>query len=254
MSFLYYISSFIVSSGIVIAIIIAIDLIKRPQKMKIMNIVWVLTALWASYIGLWAYLSFGREGFKEKNVESLGGSMPPITLQNSMSVHHDNKMENMNMSMPKMNMKKRPYWQSVTLSAMHCGAGCTLADIIGEWTTYFWHFKVGNVLFGSWIIDFIIAISIGVYFQYAAISEMQKISFKEGIKKAFKADFFSLTSWQIGMFGWTAICYYLFYNQTILPKTDFPFWFMMQIAMLFGFVCAYPMNMLLIKLGIKKGM
>ena len=29
---------------------------------------------------------------------------------------------------------------------------------------------------------------------------------------------------------------------------------MMQLAMLFGFFCAYPMNALLIKLGIKKGM
>ncbi|MDE8697923.1 DUF4396 domain-containing protein, partial [Bacteroides cellulosilyticus] len=32
------------------------------------------------------------------------------------------------------------------------------------------------------------------------------------------------------------------------------FWFMMQIAMLIGFACAYPMNALLIKLGLKKGM
>ena len=37
-------------------------------------------------------------------------------------------------------------------------------------------------------------------------------------------------------------------------KDTWMFWFMMQLAMLVGFFCAYPMNALLIKLGVKKGM
>ena len=40
----------------------------------------------------------------------------------------------MDMSMGNMPMEY-PHWQSVALSALHCGAGCTLADIIGEWVT-----------------------------------------------------------------------------------------------------------------------
>lgn len=46
---------FLVCSGIGIAVHIAIDLTHRPQSMKIMNAVWILTALWGSYLALWAY-------------------------------------------------------------------------------------------------------------------------------------------------------------------------------------------------------
>lgn len=49
------ISLFFICSGFVIALIIANDLVQNKQSMKIMNVVWVLTALWASYLALWAY-------------------------------------------------------------------------------------------------------------------------------------------------------------------------------------------------------
>lgn len=51
---------FLVCSGIGIAVHIAIDLTHRPQSMKIMNAVWILTALWGSYLALWAYNKFGK--------------------------------------------------------------------------------------------------------------------------------------------------------------------------------------------------
>ena len=48
-------------------------------------------------------------------------------------------MSSENMNMPGMNsqgMGKHPMWESVFLSALHCGAGCTLADIVGEGIGY----------------------------------------------------------------------------------------------------------------------
>ena len=42
------IAVFLVCSGIGIAVHIAIDLTHRPQSMKIMNAVWILSALWGS--------------------------------------------------------------------------------------------------------------------------------------------------------------------------------------------------------------
>jgi hypothetical protein len=39
-----------------------------------------------------------------------------------------------------------------------------------------------------------------------------------------------------------------------LAKTDPVFWFMMQIAMLFGFVTSYPVNWWLLKAGLKEKM
>ena len=164
----------------------------------------------------------------------------------------DMKGMDMDMSMGEM---RRPYWQSVALSALHCGAGCTLADIIGEWFTNYVPVTVaGSQLVGNWVLDFVLALIIGVYFQFYAIREMEKISVGNALTRAFKADFFSLLSWQVGMYGWMAIVYFVLFINEPLPKDTWIFWFMMQLAMLFGFFCAYPMNALLIKLGIKKGM
>ena len=164
----------------------------------------------------------------------------------------DMKGMDMGMSMGEM---RRPYWQSVALSALHCGAGCTLADIIGEWFTNYVPVTVaGSQLVGNWVLDFVLALIIGVYFQFYAIREMEKISVGNALTRAFKADFFSLLSWQVGMYGWMAIVYFVLFINEPLPKDTWIFWFMMQLAMLFGFFCAYPMNALLIKLGIKKGM
>lgn len=235
------ISFFFICSGIVIALIIANDLARHKQSMKIMNAVWVLTALWASYLALWAYFKFGREN----GMAMKDGDDEDMKMMSGMKMDMDMPMGDMN----------RPHWQSVALSALHCGAGCTLADIIGEWFTSYFPISVGgSLLIGNWVFDFVLALIIGVYFQLYAIREMEKISVSAGLARAFKADFFSLTSWQVGMYGWMAIVYFAIFKDSALPIDTWTFWFMMQIAMLVGFLCAYPMNALLIKLGVKKGM
>ena len=247
---------FLVCSGIGIAVHIAIDLTRHPQSMKIMNIVWVLTALWGSYLALWAYNKFGKE--VPMNME--GDDMPGMSMEKMDDMKGMDSMKQMSdmKGMGDMSMHMgadRSHWQSIALSALHCGAGCTLADIMGEWFTNYVPVTVaGNQLIGNWVFDFILALIIGVYFQFYAIREMEKISISNALARAFKADFFSLLSWQIGMYGWMAIVYFVLFVDEPLPKDTWLFWFMMQVAMLFGFFCAYPMNALLIKLGVKKGM
>lgn len=247
---LYLLSVFFVYSGIVIALVIGRDLNRNKQSMKIMNAVWILTALWASYLALWAYFKFGRE-LPMKGMDDKGMKMDMDMPMADMKM--DMPMGDMPMDMSMDMDASRPRWQSVALSALHCGAGCTLADVVGEWFTYYVPISIGgSLILGNWVLDFVLALAIGVYFQFYAIREMEKISVSEGLTRAFKADFFSLTSWQVGMYGWMAIVSFVLFKE--LPKDTFTFWFMMQIAMLFGFFCAYPMNALLIKMGVKKGM
>ena len=242
------ITVFFVCSGIGLAVHTAYDLKSHKQPMKIMNAVWILTALWGSYLASWAYNKFGR------STHSTDSSQ-----ESNMNGNMDMKMDrSMDMSMNDMPMdgnSERPKWQSIALSALHCGAGCTLADIIGEWITHYIPISIGgSLIFGNWVLDYILALIIGVYFQYYAIREMENISVSKGLVRAVKADFFSLTSWQIGMYGWMAIVYFVLFKNAPLEKDSWTFWFMMQIAMLFGFICAYPMNAILIRLGVKKGM
>ncbi|MFI3314828.1 MAG: DUF4396 domain-containing protein [Rikenellaceae bacterium] len=210
------------------AIVIAIDLRCNPQSMRIMNAVWVLTALWSSLFGLLAYYYFGRE----KRMKSM----------DSMDMPNGETM--------KMNMPTRPKWQSVTLSTLHCGAGCTLADIIGSLVLI----AAPMALVGGWIFTYVLALITGIYFQFAAIKEMSDLPTSAIIKKALKADVLSLTVWQLGMCGWMYLLMFQFKciapHSTLSPE----FWFAMQQAMLAGFILALPMNYALIKVGIKSGM
>ena len=163
----------------------------------------------------------------------------------------DMKLDGMDMS---MSMKHKK-WQSIALSAFHCGAGCTLADLIGEWFSVWVPIQiVGSLIAEQWVFDFCLALVIGVFIQFFAIRQMEKISAGKAFGKAIKADFFSLTSWQVGMYVWMSIVFFAIFKGLEYQKDTWTFWFMMQVAMLIGFFFAYPTNALLIKLGIKKGM
>ena len=245
--FLDSISSFFVCAGIIIAIALSFSLYRHRQSMKIMNVVWILTGLWAHYFALFAYYTFG---IRWGSIIEKPASDQDMNMGMSMKMPMD-----MPMGMPMDMDEERPHWQSVALSALHCGAGCALADLVGEWFTFFVPIQIGGSLIaGSWVLDFVLALIFGIFFQFAAIREMETISFGKAIFRAFKADFLSLTAWQVGMYGWMAIVYFVIFKDAPLEKTSWTFWFMMQIAMLFGFFCAYPMNALLIRLGIKRGM
>ena len=153
-----------------------------------------------------------------------------------------------------MNQDKKPFWQSVAIGALHCGSGCTLGDMLGETLLLFVPVVIfGSSLAGSWVIGYIFAFVIGIIFQYYALKPMKHLSAAKTLKAALKADTLSLTSWQIGMYGWMAISFFLIFNRKI-PTTEPLFWFMMQIAMLLGFATAFPTNWWLIKKGIKEAM
>lgn len=382
----YYLAVLFVAGGIGSALIVAADLRTRRQPMRIMESVWVLTALWASFFGLWAYFAFGRaarhmpaqnngtgkqkdsakisepakgggigETGNERQVGSAGqkeaNGKPGTDGRKDMSVAgtdlwkvseperamnmpepgmHGMQMENgtttgadgaedmpgmkgtalkagmadeagipdmaSGASMPGMadgtdmpgmtngtkmsgtagprgmegmdgmdgmdgmsdmpGMKGRPRWQSVVLSTLHCGAGCTLADIVGEWFLFFVPVAIGgSILAGTWVVDYLLALAFGIGFQYAAIRGMERtLPRGEAIRRAAKADILSLTAWQAGMYGWMAVAIFALNGGEAMPRTSFVFWFTMQIAMACGFLVALPVNILLIRAGIKKGM
>lgn len=376
----YYLAVLFVAGGIGSALIVAADLRTRRQPMRIMESVWVLTALWASFFGLWAYYALGRaarhmpvqnngtgkqkdsakisepakgggigETGNERQVGSAGqkeaNGKPGTDGRKDMSVAgtdlwkvseperamnmpepgmHGMQMENgtttgadgaedmpgmkgtalkagmadeagipdmaSGASMPGMadgtdmpgmtngtkmsgtagprgmegmdgmgnmpGMKGRPRWQSVVLSTLHCGAGCTLADIVGEWFLFFVPVAIGgSILAGTWVVDYLLALAFGIGFQYAAIRGMERtLPRGEAIRRAAKADILSLTAWQAGMYGWMAVAIFALNGGEAMPRTSFVFWFTMQIAMACGFLVALPVNILLIRAGIKKGM
>lgn len=227
--------------GAICASIIIADEFRHPQHMWIMNIVWPLTALFGTVFWLWGYLRFGRLATKERVMAAkAAGKGPPN--------------------------KSKPFAVMVGEGASHCGSGCTLGDICAEWLAFGipaiavwfgWHSIFGEKIFSVWIIDYIFAFVFGIVFQYYTIAPMRDLGFTQGVWAAIKADTLSLTAWQIGMYGFMAVAFFWIFRHVLgaeLKVNSFEFWFMMQIAMIFGFLTSYPVNWWLLQVGLKEKM
>lgn len=155
---------------------------------------------------------------------------------------------------------------SVAKSASHCGAGCTLGDLIAEWLALAapgvavalgWGSLFPEKTFAVWVLGFILAFALGIAFQYFTIQPMRHLSVGAGLAAALKADSASITAWQVGMYGFMAIAQFAWFRPVYggLAKADSPeFWFAMQLAMLCGFATSYPVNWLLVTYGLKEKM
>ena len=199
----------------------------------------------------------GMKGAADKADTANGADMPGMADGTKMSGTAGARgMEGMDGMSDMPGMKGRPRWQSVVLSTLHCGAGCTLADIVGEWFLFFVPVAIGgSILAGTWVVDYLLALAFGIGVQYAAIRGMERtLPRGEAIRRAAKADILSLTAWQAGMYGWMAVAIFALNGGEAMPRTSFVFWFSMQVAMACGFLVALPVNILLIRAGIKKGM
>jgi hypothetical protein len=207
-----------------------------------MNVVWPTTALFGGPLILWMYFRYGRlatERRKRAEMEKHGRSA---------------------------NKAAMPFWIIVAKGALHCGSGCMIGDIVAEWLAFLlpvvavwvgWHSIFAEKTFAVWVLDFIFAFLLGIVFQYFAIVPMRKLSPGQGVVAALKADTLSLTAWQIGMYGFMALAQFYLLGRLLghRAEVDTPeFWFMMQIAMIAGFITAYPVNWWLVSSGVKEKM
>lgn len=231
--------------GFVAALIIALDELRYPQRMWIMNVVWPVTALFGSLLILWGYFAYGRNA-------GSGKASCPGERGGSHQHHHGGD--------------ETPFRVKVAKGALHCGSGCTLGDICAEWLAFLvpaiaiwfgWQTILETKMFAVWILDYIFAFAFGIAFQYFTIKPMRNLSVGQALVQAVKADAASLTAWQVGMYGFMAFAYFYLFRRTFaaeLRVDSFEFWFMMQIAMLCGFVTSYPVNCWLIRKGVKEAM
>lgn len=209
------------------AVIISVHEVIKPQKMWIMNLVWPLTALFGGVIWLFAYLHWGSPTSRTK-VESNVASL--------------------------------------FIATSHCGAGCTVGDLVAEllcaWIPgvavwFGWHSIFVEKTFAIWILDFILAFLLGIAFQYFTIKPMRKVSGRKGLVLALRADTCSITAWQVGMYGGMAAFQFAWFRPVyggLAPVFSPEFWFAMQLSMLAGFSTSLPVNYLLLRAGWKEKM
>jgi len=208
------------------AAIMVVDELRRPQKMMIMNFVWPITALYGGPVAFWGY-------FK---------SAPKMTKQHKQRIKQEVQVELQRekisgvRQMPEKSPEGGPTREQVAVADTHCGAGCTLGDIVGEW----WIFGAGLIIAGRefgtrLLLDFLLAWSFGVVFQYFTIAPMRVLSFGKGVLEAMRADTLSIAAFQIGMSVWAALVFFVVFPGPHLKVNEAVFWFMMQIGMIVGF-------------------
>ena len=83
---------------------------------------------------------------------------------------------------------------------------------------------------------------------------MRGLGLRDGILAALKADTLSLTAFEIGLFGWMAVMQLVLFAEPHLTPGHAAYWLLMQIGMILGFATAYPVNVWLIRRGIKEAM
>jgi len=202
--------------------------------MWIMEIVWPITAMYFGPVAAWMYL-------RTRPVSRKDSPKPDEKTKERMK-----EME--------------PTREQISVSVFHCGAGCTLGDIIGEAGLFAIGgsgatFVAGSEFGTKLVVDFILAYTLGIFFQYFTIVPMRGLPPGKGILAAMRADTVSIVAFEIGMFAWMALTRFVFFPEPgrIHPNMAV-FWFMMQIAMIVGWSTSYPANVWLLRKGWKEKM
>jgi hypothetical protein len=195
------------------------------QRMKIMEAVWPVTALYFGPAAAAAYRAWGRPATARWQREH--GDPPG-----------------------------KPGWAVTATGVSHCGAGCTLGDVIAEFAVFGLGASVAGLSLGAeYIGDYLAAVALGIVFQFFAIAPMRGLPLGRGLAEAAKADVASLTAFEVGLFGWMAVMHFVLFPAPHHLRPDSPvYWFLMQVGMVAGFFTAWPVNTWLIRAGIKEAM
>jgi hypothetical protein len=242
---LMVVSWFALAVGFGSALVILADefLLGNRQRMAIMNLVHSITALYWGPVWLWAYFRDGRKSSQQ------------VMLEEAMRFDGDvAELRRKGESTDPQNL--RPW--HVGNAASHCGAGCTLGDIGGEWILFaiFASPMLGITGTYGWeiIADFILAWTLGIVFQYlTAVPMRDEVGKLQGIWQAMKVDTLSILAFQVGLFGWMAISHFVLFQPPLKVDTS-GHWFMMQVGMIVGYFTAWPVNRWLVQSGIKEKM
>ena len=228
--------------GLICALVAAVDVMRHPQHMWIMDVVWPTTALFGGPMTLWLYFRYGRLATQARMQAAMARDDTPPSKAET------------------------PFPIMVAKGASHCGSGCMIGDILAEWLAFLlpsvavwfgWKTVSSDKIFAVWGLDFVFAFLLGIAFQYFTIKPMRDLSPAAGLVAAIKADTLSLLSWQIGMYGFMAFAQFYLLGHFLGHRAEVntpEFWFMMQLAMIAGFITAYPVNWWLVRSGLKEKM
>jgi hypothetical protein len=246
------------------AAVIAYDITfnRRRQPMGVMNFVFPITALYFGPFAVALYWRWGRAAALTSAVSMPATRAGVASADKGMPMHggQDADHEMAGAAGPggsdvpaPPGERARPWWVTMAIEVSHCGAGCTLGDVISEFAIFGLGLTIAGATLGAeYVGDYILALAFGIVFQYFAIAPMRGLGLKDGLVAAAKADFISLTAFEVGLFGWMAVmAFVLFPAPHHLMPSSAAYWLLMQVGMIIGYVTSWPANVWLVRRGIK---
>jgi Domain of unknown function (DUF4396) len=240
----------------------------RPQPMGVMNFVFPITALYFGPAALALYWHWARSphgpGMSEISPGRLAqpregrrrafdpAAMPDQRGRLLVSTEAPDGRD----ARRSPAEQHRPRWATMAIEVSHCGAGCTLGDVIAEFAVFLLAITIaGSTMAAQYLSDYVLALIFGIFFQYFAIAPMRGLGLRDGLIQAGKADFISLSAFEVGLFGWMAVMAYVLFPapHNLMPNSA-AYWLLMQVGMMIGFFASWPANVWLIKRGIKVAM
>jgi hypothetical protein len=144
-------------------------------------------------------------------------------------------------------------WRQVLGSTMHCVAGDGIGIVVAA--------AVGSGLALSFWPDFLFEYALGfgfgwAFFQAFAMRDMAGGSYLASLKMTFLPELLSMNLLMTGMVFTSSFAMMRVGGgpMTNLAPTRPQFWFVMSMALIVGFVCAYPINWWLVANHMKHGM
>lgn len=206
--------------GLCTSLMILKDLVRHPQPVRIMNLVWPITGLYMPFLGWLAWWFFARKNRAVSPLLSRKSAQPPGLKQ-------------------------------LFSSTCLCAAGCMLGDIITiPIISLTDAMPFHSPLLPHAVISLALSLLFGILLQFFALRQIEGASIFRAFWRAIKSDIISLIVYQAGMFLSMSLAFRFILHNQIEPLV-LHFWFMMQLALLTGFVFAWPANKFLLQRGIK---
>jgi hypothetical protein len=143
----------------------------------------------------------------------------------------------------------------VSLYDTHCGAGCALGDIGGEWIVWATGWTIASTALGpEYLLDLPLAWAFGILFQYFAIAPArgQLAGWRRWATRSSPTRSRCSASRSACSAGWRFAEYAIWESPPPIDSSSH--WFLMQIGMILGFATSWPVNRWLLRHGIKEPM
>lgn len=204
------------------ALMILKDLFRHPHPVAVMNIIWPITGLYMPFIGWIAWWYLGRKPSQQQKLALL----VPQKIRSNAS------------------------WQTIFISTSLSAAACIFGDIMTiPIVTLLKQFAFNPTIGMQALICIIVSLFMGLLFQFLAIRQREKHSFGSTLLLALKTEIFPLLIYQLGIFIFMALALKFVLHEQVNPLLV-AFWFMLQLAIMIGFIFSWPANHFLIKRGL----